>query len=175
MELRQIASFSDELKTFIQSGHYEPYILALMNKSTKIFPGQYACNKDQSCNQCDFYEIHTFEKFEAKLPFDKKEGQLICSNNANLKEWMKFMIDEEAELKAKKKQEKKEAKEKKKKEKELAKKEKEKETSKKTTSSKAAKKATSALTKTVNSAANTIGREVGKKIVRGIFDTLLKG
>ena len=26
-----------------------------------------------------------FEKFEAKLPFDKKEGQLICSNNANLK------------------------------------------------------------------------------------------
>ncbi len=30
------------------------------------------------------------------------------------------------------------------------------------------------LEKTINSAANTIGREVGKKIVRGLFDTLLR-
>lgn len=49
-----------------------------------------------------------------------------------------------------------------------------KEKSKKKTSS-AGRKATNAFTKTVNSAANTIGREMGKKIVRGIFDTFLKG
>lgn len=60
------------------------------------------------------------------------------------------------------------------KEKEKEKKAKEKEKSKKKTS-KATKKATNAFTKTINSAANTIGREVGKKIVRGIFDTFLKG
>lgn len=59
-------------------------------------------------------------------------------------------------------------------EKEKEKKAKEKEKSKKKTS-KATKKATNAFTKTINSAANTIGREVGKKIVRGIFDTFLKG
>ncbi|MBE6961175.1 MAG: DUF853 family protein [Ruminococcaceae bacterium] len=40
---------------------------------------------------------------------------------------------------------------------------------KKTTSS---RKRQSALEKTVNSAANTIGRELGKRLVRGIFDTL---
>ena len=72
-------------------------------------------------------------------------------------------------------EEEKKAAEKEAKEKEKEKKAKEKEKSKKKTSSKAAKKATSAFTKTVNSAANTIGREVGKKIVRGIFDTFLKG
>ncbi len=62
-------------------------------------------------------------------------------------------------------------------EKEAKEKEKEKKTkekSKKKTSS-ASKKVTGAFSKTVNSAANTIGREVGKKIVRGIFDTFLKG
>ena len=82
------------------------------------------------------------------------------------------IITEEQEKVA---EEEKKAEEKEAKAKEKEKKEKEKEKTKKTTSSKAAKKATSALTKTVNSAANTIGREVGKKIVRGIFDTFLKG
>ena len=43
-------------------------------------------------------------------------------------------------------------------------------TTKKTTSS--SRKRQSALEKTVNSAANTIGRELGKRLVRGIFDTL---
>ena len=98
MEIRQVATLSDDLKSFIQSGNYEQYILDLMNKSTKVFQGQYASNEDQSCNQCDFYDVQTFEKFEAKLPFDKKEGRLICSNNADFKAWIEFMMDEEAEF-----------------------------------------------------------------------------
>lgn len=96
--IRQVATLSDELKSFIQSGNYEPYLLELMNQSTLIFPGQYVSNEDQSSGQCDFYDVYTLEKFEAKLPFDKKEGQLICSNNANLKEWIEFMMNEEEEF-----------------------------------------------------------------------------
>ncbi|MBQ3132770.1 MAG: hypothetical protein IJC17_00650 [Clostridia bacterium] len=98
MVVRQIATLSDELKPFIQSGNYEPYTLDLMNKSALVFPGQYEWNEDQSNGQCDFYDVHTLEKFEAKLPFDKKEGQLICSNNANLKDWIEFMMNEEEEF-----------------------------------------------------------------------------
>ena len=82
--------------------------------------------------------------------------------------------EEEAEEEKKAAEEEKKAAEKEAKAKEKEKKTKEKATSKKKTST-ATKKATSALNKTVNSAANTIGREVGKKIVRGIFDTFLKG
>ena len=72
---------------------------------------------------------------------------------------------EKAEKKAQEKAEKEAEKEKKKAEK--------KKTASRSRSSSGRKKQ-SALEKTINSAANTIGREVGKKIVRGIFDTLLK-
>ena len=98
MEMRQVATLSDKLKTFIQSGNYESYILTLMNQSESVFPSQYAANKEQEHSQCDFYDIRTSEKYEAKLPFDEKEGQLICSNNADLKKWLEFMMDEESEF-----------------------------------------------------------------------------
>ena len=98
MELKNIATLSESFKSFVQSGNYESYILELMNRSTVVFPGKYTYHKDQSCNQCDFYDIETHEKFEAKLPFDKKEGELICSNHGNLKKWFEFMMNEEAEF-----------------------------------------------------------------------------
>ena len=67
---------------------------------------------------------------------------------------------EKAEQKAKEEEEKAKAK---------AQKEKEKAAKKKTT-----RKKSSAFEKAINSTANTIGREVGKKLVRGLFNTLLK-
>lgn len=98
MEVKKVATLSDDLKWFVQSGNYEPYILELMNRSKVIFPGHYEQNLEQSENQCDFYDDKTGEKFEAKLPFDKKEGELICSNHGSLKAWLEFMMDEEAEF-----------------------------------------------------------------------------
>lgn len=98
MILRKVAIISDGLKGFIQSGNYEKYILNLMNESKIIFPGTYASNEDQSDRQSDFYDVATFVKYEAKLPFDKREGELICSNSADLKEWISFMMNEEEEF-----------------------------------------------------------------------------
>ena len=57
-----------------------------MNESKTVFPGVYEQHQKQSKGECDFYDVNTLEKYEAKLPFDKKEGKLICSNNSNLKE-----------------------------------------------------------------------------------------
>lgn len=98
MVLRKIATISDKIKTFIQSGNYESYILRLMNESKSVFPGVYEQHQKQSKGECDFYDVNTLEKYEAKLPFDKKEGELICSNNSNLKEWISFMMREEEEF-----------------------------------------------------------------------------
>ena len=98
MEFVLKASLSEELKSFVQSGNYEPYILALMNKSKTVFPGQYGHYEKQHHSQCDFYDLATAEKYEAKLPFDKTEGKLLCSNSANLKNWIEYMMDEEAEF-----------------------------------------------------------------------------
>ena len=97
MEINSVAILSDDLRTFIQSGNYEPYVLALMNRSKVVFPGQYDRNTDQFNNQSDFYDVQTFEKYEAKLPFDKKEGKM-CSNQGSFKAWLEFMMDEEAEF-----------------------------------------------------------------------------
>ena len=98
MELKQIVTLSDNLKKFIQSGTYESYILDLMNQSKVIFPNRYERNPIQSFGECDFFDSVTGEKFEAKLPFDKKEGELICRKDSELKNWLKFMMDEEAEF-----------------------------------------------------------------------------
>lgn len=98
MLLRKVATISDKLKNFIQSGNYEIYILNLMNESKLVFPGVYNQHKEQAHSECDFYDIETLEKYEAKLPFDKKEGELICRNNSNLKEWISFMMKEEEEF-----------------------------------------------------------------------------
>ena len=98
MELRQKAVLSEKLKSFIQSGNYESYVLELMNQSKIVFPGRYERNSIQSAGESDFFDVETHEKYEAKLPFDKKEGELICRRDSSLKEWLEFMMDEEAEF-----------------------------------------------------------------------------
>lgn len=98
MELKKLAVISDEFKDFIQSGNYEIVILNLMNQSQIIFPNRYIRNENQSNNECDFVDVTTLEKYEAKLPFDKKEGMLICSNKGNLRDWLAYMMDGEAEF-----------------------------------------------------------------------------
>ena len=98
MELRQQAVLSEKLKTFIQSGNYESYVLELMNLSKIVFFAQYERNPIQSAGECDFFDVKTHEKYEAKLPFDKKEVELICRRDSNLKKWLEFMMDEEAEF-----------------------------------------------------------------------------
>lgn len=98
MELRQKAVLSEKLKSFIQSGNYESYVLELMNQSRIVFSGRYERNPVQSAGESDFFDAETHEKYEAKLPFDKKEGELICRKDSSLKKWLEFMMDEEAEF-----------------------------------------------------------------------------
>ena len=98
MELQKLAVISEDFKNFIQSGNYEILILNLMNQSRIVFPNIYRRNENQSNSECDFVDTITEEKYEAKLPFDKKEGALICSNAGNLKDWLVYMMNEEAEF-----------------------------------------------------------------------------
>lgn len=71
--IQKIATLSDELKSFIQSGNYEPYILELMNRSKVIFLGQYAKNEDQSNNQCDFMMYRLAKNTKPKCRLIRKK------------------------------------------------------------------------------------------------------
>ena len=102
MTIQTIATISNSFKTFLQSGNYESAILKLMNESSRVFPHSYGHNDNQSHGECDFISYEGDEKrlvkYDAKLPFDKKEGALICSKKADFIKWFDFMISEASEF-----------------------------------------------------------------------------
>ena len=88
---------NDEFKNIIKSGNYEELILKLMNKSTKLFPNNYERVISQSHGECDFIDLKTFEKYDAKLLLNKKQGNWLGSKNSNFEKWIQSMIDEIAD------------------------------------------------------------------------------
>ena len=104
-------------------------------------------------------EAVTLQAHILASPLKEKYGTLEDRESAYEKLQQQREAEEKAEQEAKEKAEKEAAKEK-----------------KKTAAAKksSGRKKQSAFEKTINSAANTIGREVGKKLIRGLFDTLLK-
>lgn len=96
--ITMVASVFDKFSKLINKNVYEPRLCNLMNKSSLIFPGQYQWITEQSSGQCDFIEIGTGIKFDAKLPFFPKHGKLIGSNNHGFKKWIELMQQEEAEF-----------------------------------------------------------------------------
>lgn len=93
-----VASISDKFSKLINKIIYEPLLCNLMNASKEVFPGQYQWIINQSSGQCDFVEIETGIKFDAKLPFLPKHGKLIGSNNHDFKKWIELMLLEESEF-----------------------------------------------------------------------------
>ena len=92
------ASISDDIIQFIRSGNYEALILELMNQSTKFFPHQYVRNEDQSDGQCDFIDVQSGEKYEAKLVFTEKDGQLLAGKQRDFRGWVALQHAQEAEF-----------------------------------------------------------------------------
>lgn len=97
MHIKGKANISDDLRRFIISGNYEKYLFQMMNDSRIVFPGNYERHLNQSRGQCDFYDVETLEKYDAKLPFDDIEGKLI-NTESDFFEWLKFMMKEAEEF-----------------------------------------------------------------------------
>lgn len=74
----------NDIKDLIKSGNYEKIILDLMNSSKEIFPSRYTHLDNQAHGECDFVDVVTGEKFDAKIPIDKRQGQMIGSLKGNV-------------------------------------------------------------------------------------------
>lgn len=98
VSITTIATISDKFSQLINKNEYEPRLCNLMNMSKQIFPGQYEWIKEQSSGECDFVEIQTGTKFDAKLPFMKRHGKLIGSRKHDFQKWLELMQQEEAEF-----------------------------------------------------------------------------
>jgi len=70
-----------------------------MNYSKRVFPNKYKHNKSQADGECDFVDIASGDKYDAKLLFDEEQGRLIGSKNGNLESWLKLMMAETDEYK----------------------------------------------------------------------------
>lgn len=93
------AEFSpDFLKLF--QGEYEKHVLKIMNLSKSVFPGTYQFVGDQSHGECDYIEIKTGKKFDAKLPFTKQQIELLTDGRKHqpkIIDWISSLHDEAAE------------------------------------------------------------------------------
>lgn len=93
ISLKQIISINKTFMQLINKNEYEKLVLELMNKSSKVFPNTYKKIEIQNNNQCDFVDVETNEKFEAKLFLTKKEGELIASNNRDYEKWLNIAFE----------------------------------------------------------------------------------
>ena len=96
--IRTVVDISQEFKNIIKSGNYEKVILEIMNSSKKIFNGKYKHNKEQSHGECDFVEMISKKKYDAKLPFNKKQGELLGSRKQDYNAWLVMMMNESSEF-----------------------------------------------------------------------------
>lgn len=92
---------SNDIVELFQRNRYEQYILDLMNISQEVFPGKYESVENQSNGECDYKEIDTENKFDAKLPFEEKQVRLLAKGknyDPQITKWLKIMHNEAADF-----------------------------------------------------------------------------
>lgn len=92
------SSIDIQFRDLLKSSRYEEHVGDLMKKSKVVFPHNYIHLEDQASGQCDYIDLLTGEKFDAKLPLSPKDGKQIGSNKGNVGNFSKIMYQEVAEF-----------------------------------------------------------------------------
>lgn len=92
------SALSIDFRELMQAKTYERIILALMNASKTVFPGEYIHNDFQSNGECDFEEMTTHEKFDAKFLLSQEQGAKIGSRNGDITKFTTELYAEAAEF-----------------------------------------------------------------------------
>ena len=94
------AEFSHDFIKLFQK-EYEKYVLEIMNLSKTVFPGTYKYIEKQSHGECDYIEIESGEKYDAKLPFTSEQIELLTDgkkHSPKILEWVETLKKEAAEF-----------------------------------------------------------------------------
>ncbi|WP_420018717.1 hypothetical protein [Vagococcus fluvialis] len=92
---------SKNLIDLFRNHEYERYVLYMMEKSQKVFPGEYEMVKEQSHGECDFIEVNSNAQYDAKLPFYKEQLELLTDGKRHkpqIQEWIKIMQTEASDF-----------------------------------------------------------------------------
>lgn len=97
MKINNIMTVSHNLIDLFRNQEYENYVLYFMRESKRVFPGEYERVKEQSHGQCDFIEVNSNTKYDAKVPFIKNQLELLTDGKRHkpqIKEWIKILQNE---------------------------------------------------------------------------------
>lgn len=96
--MQTIASVDKSFRSLIQTGNYEKYVHAIINRSEVIFRSlRFETIKKQSHGESDFID-NNGQKYDAKLLFDKRQGALVGDPRNELTEWLEEMLNEKTEF-----------------------------------------------------------------------------
>lgn len=98
LTIKRIVTVSESFKTLIQRGNYEKIIVSLMNSSNILFPNEYKHITSQPSGECDFEDLLTHKKYDAKLLITTEQGKNVGSRNSDLLKWFKSMAEELGEF-----------------------------------------------------------------------------
>lgn len=101
MKINNMLTVSNNLIELFRNHEYEQYILSFMNKSTKVFPGEYEMVKEQSHGECDFIDVNSKLKYDAKLPFIEEQIELLTDGKRHkpqIEKWINTMCAEASDF-----------------------------------------------------------------------------
>lgn len=101
MIINNTLTVSNDLIDLFRYHEYEHYVLYLMKESQSVFPGEYKMVKEQSHGECDFIEVNSNTKYDAKLPFLKNQLELLTDGKRHkpqIEEWIKIMQAEASDF-----------------------------------------------------------------------------
>lgn len=94
MSIYCIAQLSSNIRELIQARTYEPIIEKIMNDSQRIFPSKYERILEQSHGECDFTDIQSKQKYDAKLLFSNEQCQCLAKGAIYLQKWLQSLYSE---------------------------------------------------------------------------------
>ena len=100
MYVEHLLNHSIDIIDAFNKNVYEAAVLKIMNDSKNVFPSIYERVDIQSNGECDFCDKTTGEKFDAKLPFDKKQIKRLTNGKKYAPDfdgWIKEMCEEACE------------------------------------------------------------------------------
>ena len=78
MKIYHEFTVSKNLIDLFRNHEYERYVLYMMEKSQKVFPGEYEMVKEQSHGECDFIEVNSNAQYDVS-------AQAVCPKCASIK------------------------------------------------------------------------------------------
>jgi len=98
LSFRTIVTIDKSFRDLIKSGTYEKYVFTIISRSEKLFARRrFIYNVAQSHGECDFVDDQG-QKYDTKLVFNKKQGQLIGDPKNQIQDWLQAMMDEKVEF-----------------------------------------------------------------------------